>query len=75
MGPPAVVHDSDDVSSALEILVQQGTREVVVVDYEERIVGFLDENEITRLYHVPTRSLGADGDDRAPATSRPPPPL
>lgn len=59
MMPPAVVHDSDDVSSALEMLVQQGTREVVVVDDDEHIVGFLDETEITRLYHASTRAVGA----------------
>jgi CIC family chloride channel protein len=75
MVPPAVVHDSDDVSSALEILVRQGTREVVVVDDDERIVGFLDENEITRLYHASTRSPSADGVDREAISSRPPPGL
>jgi CIC family chloride channel protein len=55
MGPPVLVHDSDDVRSALEILVRHEAREVVVIDDDERIVGFLDETEITRLYHASTR--------------------
>jgi CIC family chloride channel protein len=59
MVPPALVHDSDDVSSALEILVRQEAREVVVIDDDERIVGFLDETEITRLYHASTHSASA----------------
>ena len=58
MVPPAIVQDSADVSSALKLLLVHGAREVIVVDDRGEIVGFLDENEITRLYlasiHAPT---------------------
>ncbi len=60
---PVIVHDTDEVSSALEILLRHDAREVVVVDDEGHVVGFLDEAEITRLYHSsthpPTSSQGA----------------
>jgi CIC family chloride channel protein len=56
MLPPAVVHDGDDVRSALEVLLRHDAREVVVVDEDGRIVGFLDEAEITRLYHASTHA-------------------
>ena len=51
---PVIVHDTDEVSSALEILLRHDAREVVVVDDEGHVVGFLDEAEITRLYHSST---------------------
>jgi CIC family chloride channel protein len=51
----ALVHDSDDVSSALEILARHEVREVVVIDDDERIVGLLDETQITRLYQASIR--------------------
>jgi CBS domain-containing protein len=58
MVAPAIVQDSADVSSALELLLVHGAREVIVVDDRGGIVGFLDEHEITRLYlssiHAPT---------------------
>jgi CBS-domain-containing membrane protein len=47
MLPPVVVQDDNDVSSALEVLLRHNAREVVVVDENGRIVGFLDEAEIT----------------------------
>ena len=54
MEPPIVVGEGEDVNAALEILLLHGARELVVVDDEGRIVGFLDEAEITRLYREAT---------------------
>jgi CIC family chloride channel protein len=59
MLPPVVVHDDDDVSSALEVLLRHRSREVVVVDEDGRIVGFLDEADITRLYRRSTHAPAA----------------
>jgi CIC family chloride channel protein len=54
MLPPIVVHDTDEVSSALEVLLLHDAREVVVVDATGHVIGFLDEAEVTRLYHAST---------------------
>jgi CIC family chloride channel protein len=54
MVPPASVAASDDLQSALEIILEHGLREIVVVDERDRIVGFLDEAEITRVYQQAT---------------------
>jgi chloride channel protein, CIC family len=66
MLPPVVVQDVDDVSRALELLFVHGLREVVVVDDQARIVGFLDERDITRLYHASTHTEEAGGQARGP---------
>jgi CIC family chloride channel protein len=56
MVPPASVAESDDLQRALETILEHGLREVVVVDAQDRIVGFLDEAEITRVYQQATRT-------------------
>jgi CIC family chloride channel protein len=56
---PIVVHDSADVTSALEVLLLHNARDVVVVDDDGQVVGFLDVAEITRLYLDATH--GPDG--------------
>jgi CIC family chloride channel protein len=56
MIPPVSVRDTDDLQRALEVILEQGVRELVVVDAQDRIVGFLDEAEITRVYHDATTS-------------------
>jgi CIC family chloride channel protein len=61
MVAPVVVQDSQDVSTALEVLLRHNAREVVVVDDNTRIVGFLDEAEITGLYHASTHALERGG--------------
>ncbi len=55
MVPPVVVDETDDLQRALQLMLEHGLRELVVVDDEGRIVGFLDESEITRVYHDATR--------------------
>jgi chloride channel protein, CIC family len=54
MVPPASVAASDDLQTALETILEHGLREIVVVDERDRIVGFLDQAEITRVYQQTT---------------------
>jgi CIC family chloride channel protein len=50
MRPPVTVRDTDDLRTALDALLEHGLREVLVTSDDGRIVGFLDEAEITRFY-------------------------
>ena len=60
MVPPVSVRDTDDLQRALEVILEHGLREIIVVDEDGRIVGFLDEAEINRVYHRATsRSVSA----------------
>jgi CIC family chloride channel protein len=59
MVPPVSVRDTDDLQKALEVILDHGLREIMVVDDADRIVGFLDEAEITRVYHDATSSRRA----------------
>jgi CIC family chloride channel protein len=54
MGIPVSVRADEDLHVALEALLHHGVRELVVVDAEGKIVGILDEAEITRVYHDTT---------------------
>jgi CIC family chloride channel protein len=56
MSPPFAVKPSDDLRRALEVIMEHGVREIIVVDDGGRIVGFLDEADITRVYHEATRA-------------------
>jgi CIC family chloride channel protein len=58
MLPPFVVGEGEDVGAALDVLLLRGAREIVVVDDEQRVVGFLDEAEITQLYRAATAGAG-----------------
>jgi CIC family chloride channel protein len=57
MVPGSTVRESDDLHSALEQLLIQGVRELLVTNEDGKIVGFLDEAEITRAYHGATTSV------------------
>ncbi len=61
MVAPVSVGENDDLHTALETMLKTGVREVLVLDKGGRIVGFLDEAEITQIYHESTaeRSQGA----------------
>jgi CIC family chloride channel protein len=50
MADPLSVQESDDLHVALERMLACGAREVPVVDEQGRIVGLLDEAEVTRAY-------------------------
>jgi CIC family chloride channel protein len=56
MVPPVSVRDTDHLKAALEAILEHGLREILVVDDTNRIVGFLDEAEITKTYHATTAS-------------------
>jgi CIC family chloride channel protein len=51
---PVSVRDTDSLQHALEVILEHGLREICVVAEDGRIVGFLDEAEITRAYHSST---------------------
>jgi CIC family chloride channel protein len=60
MVPPLSVRDTDDLQRALEMILKHGLREIMVVDEDGKIVGFLDEAENTRVYHDATASRRPD---------------
>jgi CIC family chloride channel protein len=51
MGPAIAIRDTDDLHTALETMLANNLREVLVVDGHGRIVGLLDEAEIVQTYH------------------------
>jgi CIC family chloride channel protein len=60
MIPTVSVRETDDLQRALHIILEHGLRELIVVDDDGKIVGFLDEAEITRVYHEATVSRPPD---------------
>ncbi len=54
MVAPVSVRDTDNLQSALQVILEHGLREIFVVGDDGRIAGFLDEAEITRAYHSTT---------------------
>ncbi|EYF07178.1 chloride channel protein [Chondromyces apiculatus] len=54
MDAPAAVADTEDLHRALQALLEHEVRELVVLDAEGRIVGFLDEADVARAYHEAT---------------------
>jgi len=50
MVPPVSVLDVDDLQHASEVILAHGLRELMVLGEDGKIVGFLDETEITRAY-------------------------
>lgn len=58
MRSPASVRDTDDLHTALELMLSQNLREVLVVDASGGIVGLLDESEIVQSYRRYTGRSG-----------------
>jgi CIC family chloride channel protein len=57
---PVTVLDTDSLRTALDTLLEHGLREVLVTAEDGRIVGFLDEAELSRLYQAgPPLARGA----------------
>jgi CIC family chloride channel protein len=50
MEPPASVSPVDELHTAIEVMLRNNLRELPVTEAEGRIIGFLDEAEITRAY-------------------------
>ncbi|AUX25754.1 chloride channel protein [Sorangium cellulosum] len=61
MTGPASVRETEDLHRALQVLLEHGVRELLVVDADGKIVGFLDEADVTRAYHEATARLEAAG--------------
>jgi CIC family chloride channel protein len=60
MQPPVTVSLTADLRSAVEAMVTNSLREVPVLDGGGRLVGLLDENDITRSYLMATTSPRPD---------------
>jgi CIC family chloride channel protein len=54
MTAPIAVEEDEDLHAALETILKHGVRELIVVNDQGKIVGFLDETEITTFYHSAT---------------------
>lgn len=50
MRPPTSVRADDDLWTALELMRDEGLREVPVVDVERKVVGFIDEASIVEAF-------------------------
>jgi CIC family chloride channel protein len=58
MGAPISVRDTDDLHNALEILIANAMRELLVVDENGKVLGVLDQSEITMAYLTATTQRG-----------------
>jgi chloride channel protein, CIC family len=54
MTNPASLCETEDLHRALQALLEHGVRELLVIDSDGKIVGFLDEADVTRAYHEAT---------------------
>ncbi len=73
MQPPITVTLDDDLRCASQRLIESALREIPVVDGEGRIVAFLDEAEIARVYlQAATRAEDAARSMQKMPTIRPP---
>jgi CIC family chloride channel protein len=54
MTQPSSISEDVDLHLALETMLKSGARELIVVNEAGQIVGFLDEAEITQIYHAAT---------------------
>lgn len=66
MLPPVSVHVDDDLRTATQLLVANGLRELPVVDRDGRIVGFLDEREVSKLYMSAAARMEAESGGAKP---------
>ncbi|NUO53757.1 MAG: chloride channel protein [Polyangiaceae bacterium] len=55
MHPPVSVREDADLHAALAAMLDNGLREIIVVDSNGSIVGFLDESEVGAVYHKVTQ--------------------
>jgi CIC family chloride channel protein len=54
MGAPISVRETDDLHNALEIMIANAMRELLVVDESGKVLGVLDQTEITIAYLAAT---------------------
>jgi CIC family chloride channel protein len=55
MAAPVTIRDDVDLHMALETMLKSGVRELIVIEETGKILGFLDESEITQIYHASTQ--------------------
>jgi CIC family chloride channel protein len=56
MDVPISIRDTDDLHNALEIMIANAMRELLVVDEDGKVLGVLDQTEITIAYLAATAS-------------------
>jgi CBS domain-containing protein len=56
MQPAMTVRETDPLRTAIDLMLRQGARELIVTDDAGRIVGFLDEADVTREYLAGAKS-------------------
>jgi chloride channel protein, CIC family len=54
MGAPISIRETDDLHNALELMIAHGMRELLVVDEDGKVLGVLDQTEITVAYLAAT---------------------
>jgi chloride channel protein, CIC family len=54
MAPPVFVREDDDLHKSLELMLAHGMRELLVIDANDRVIGVVDEAEITAAYLAAT---------------------
>jgi CIC family chloride channel protein len=54
MSAPIAVRDTDDLHNALELMIANAMRELLVTDAEGKVLGVLDQTEITIAYLAAT---------------------
>ncbi len=60
MAPPVSVRMSDDLHTALDVVLESGMREILVTNDEGRVVGILDQAEITAAYLAATSEAASE---------------
>jgi len=54
MASPVALRESDDLHAALEALLANNVRELIVLAEDGRIIGFIDEADLAKVYHGKT---------------------
>jgi CIC family chloride channel protein len=58
MGMPISIRDTDDLHNALELMIANAMRELLVVDEDGKVLGVVDQTEITIAYLAATARRG-----------------
>jgi len=58
MGAPISIRESDDLHNALDLMIAHAMRELLVVDEDGKVIGVLDQTEITVAYLAATARAG-----------------
>ena len=57
MEPPVTIAEAADLRIAAEALIASGQRELIVLDADDRILGLLDEHDLSRAYLDASRAV------------------